>query len=195
MDAVARLRASTERALTKIRTRLRKVDAEFLAVGQALNALDTPEILDAYQVPSFAAFLELHGIAQTTARRAMTVAREFAPETAKALGVTKAFHLFQYANASDAPHSAQTLAKRNLRIGSAGTRVSDLSARQIENEVRLLKLAQGRASIPRISTRQRRLVRTFGTQFEERFGVDAKFRIDAKKKVLRIEVPLSELEE
>ena len=70
--------------------------------------------------------------------------------------------------------------------------MSELSAGEIQNLVRVAKMTRGREAKPRPTTREQQAVRRLGREFEERFGIDATVRVDKARDVVRIEVKLSE---
>lgn len=187
------LRSAVEAEIARIHQRIAAAEAEFYAVGQMLLALDRTEVLATFGAPTFDAFLDAHVMPAVTAHRYMTVAREFEPEQAAALGVEKAFHLVQYARVARTRFRAAVLAKRDVRLGKPGKRVSAMSATEIADAVRQAKMNAGRAATPKPTRREHRAAKELVTQFEERFGVDATMRIDKKRGVLRLEVKLSDL--
>ena len=191
----ASVRKEVEGAVGRIRKQMAAGTAEFHAVGMELLALDRPEVLAAFGAPTFAAFLDKHVMPAGTANRYMTVAREFSVAQVSELGVLKAFHLVQYARVAATPFRASVLAKRNVKIGTPARPISMLTAEQVADAVRMQKMTEGRAAVPRATAKQRRAATELVAQFEERFGVDAKMRIDTKRGVIRLEVKLSDLME
>ncbi len=187
------LRAQVEAEIARIRERVAIAEAEFYAVGKALLELDRPEVLAAFGVPSFKAFLDAHVMPAVTAHRYMTVAREYDAAQAAELGVLKAFHLVQYAQVTRSSLTAATLARRDSRIGRPPRRISTLSATEVADAVRQQKMDAGRAALPAPTRDERRAAKAFVTRVETELGVDATMRIDKKRGVLRLEVKLSEL--
>lgn len=187
------MRRQADKVLARIRKRLEKIDLEFHAVGRELAGLDRREVFEAFGVPTFRAFLEAHVMPASSAYRYITVAREYEPDLAKELGVTKAYALAQYASTAGLRDSPRVLAANDRRIGNHGRRVSELTVRELETMTRLATMQTARASIPKATRRETKAVRELTAQFEDRFGLDAKTRIDKKRGVLRIEVKLSDL--
>ena len=184
-----------EREVARIRARIARAEAEFYAVGKMLLGLDRPEVLAAFEAKSFAAFLDAHVMPAGTANRYMTVAREFEADQAAALGVLKGFHLVQYARVAPTRLRAAVLAKRDAKIGKPARRLSTMTAAEVADAVRQVKMDAGRAALPRATVKERRAAQRLVTEFEERFGMDATMRIDKKRGVLRLEVKLSDLVE
>ena len=191
----ARVRAEVEREVARIHTRIAEAEAAFYAVGTMLLGLDRPEVLAAFGATTFAAFLDAHVMPAATANRYMSVAREFEAEQAAELGVLKAFHLVQYARVARTRVRAAALAKRDARIGKPARRLSSMTAAEVADAVRQVKMDAGRAAVPKASSRERRAAQRLVSQFEERFGMDASMRIDKKRGVLRLEVKLRDLVE
>ncbi len=189
------IRAEVEAEVRQIRERLTLVEAEFYAIGKQLLALDRPEVLAAFGVKTFDQFLDAHVMPAGSAHRYMTVAREYDAAQAAELGVTKAYHLVQYARLAATPFRASVLARRDVKIGLPKRPISTLTAVDVADAVRRLKMDQGKAAIPKPSTRERSAAKRLVAQFEDRFGLDATMRIDKKRGVLRLEVKLSELVE
>lgn len=177
----ARERTRVAKVIARIRKRATKVDAEFFAMGQELLSLDRPAVLEAFGAATFHAFLAEHVMPVSTATRLMTVAREFSEPVAKSLGIEKAFHLTQYAKAATARTKAEKLATRDTRIGSPPRRVSAMTADDVAAAVRTLKMASGRAAIPKVTRGDRRLSKRLVSDFEERYGVNATVRVDKKR--------------
>lgn len=194
-SAEARLRAQVEREVAEIHAQIAAAEAAFYRVGTMLIGLDRPEVLTAFGVRSFAAFLDAHVMPSATANRYMTVAREFEAEPAAALGVVKAFHLVQYARVARTRFRASALAARDAKIGKPAQRISAMTAAEVADAVRQVKMDAGRAALPRPSRLEQRAAKRLVSEFEARFGMDATMRIDKKRGVLRLEVKLSDLME
>ena len=191
----AGLRKQVEGAVSRIRSRMAVGESEFHAVGVELLALDRPEVMAAFGARTFNEFLDAHVMPSASAHRYMTVAGEFSAAQVATLGVLKAFHLVQYARVAATPFRASVLATRDVKIGKPARRLSLLSASEVADAVRMQKMTAGRAAVPKASREERRVAQQVVKQFEERFGVDAKMRIDTKRGVLRLEVKLSDLME
>jgi len=68
-----------------------------------------------------------------------------------------------------------------------------MTAAEVADAVRRVKMDAGRAAVPKASSKERRAAQRLVAQFDERFGMDATMRIDKKRGVLRLEVKLSDL--
>ena len=187
------MRAEVEREVGRIHEQIATAERAFYTVGTMLLRLDRPEVLTAYEAKSFAAFLDAHVMPAATANRYMTVARELGADQATALGVLKAFHLVQYARVARTRLRAAALAERDARIGKPARRISAMTAAEVADAVRRVKMDAGRAAVPKATRLEQRAARRLVSQFEERFGMDATMRIDKKRGVLRLEVKLSDL--
>lgn len=189
----ASLRKTVDKEIARIHQHIAEAEAAFHAAGEMLLALDRPEVLAAFGAPTFDHFLAAHVMPVARAHRYMTVAREFERDQAAELGVTKAFHLVQYAHVTKTRFRASVLAKRDAKIGKPAKRISAMSAAEVADAVRLHKMDAGRAKVAKATTRERKAAKQLVAQFEERFGMDATMRIDKKRGVLRLEVKLSDL--
>lgn len=185
-------RASYAKLIKRLVARVRAVDAEFYSIGKELLALDTPEVLTVFGHSTFREFVDARVMSYDRAYRFMVVAEAYPKSMALSLGVEKGFHLVQYAEVARARFTARDLAERDSRLGASRRRVSELSARDVQNLVRVAKMTRARAAKPRPTTREKRAVSRLGREFEERFGVDATVRVDKARDVVRIEVKLSE---
>ncbi|MBO6940920.1 MAG: hypothetical protein JJ863_38450 [Deltaproteobacteria bacterium] len=189
----ASVRKTVQADIRRIHQQIAKAEAAFHAAGEMLLALDRPDVLAAFGAKTFNQFLDEHVMPSGTAHRYMTVAREFERDQAVELGVSKAYHLVQYATIAKTRSRASALATRDAKIGKPGKRISAMSAAEVADAVRREKMDAGRAAVAKATTRERKAAKALVAQFEERFGMDATMRIDKKRGVLRLEVKLSDL--
>lgn len=187
------LRAKTKRTIARIHKGIRSADKHFYAVGKELLTLDRPAVLAAYGESTFRAFLNAHVMPAHTAMRYTRVASAYDEDLALRLGVSKAFHLHQYADASKTRASAAALARRDAKIGTPPTKISELSAVDIQNMVRALKLGAARAAKPKATRREARVAQEAVRAVEALLGVDARVRVNKGRDVVRLELKLSDL--
>jgi hypothetical protein len=126
------------------------------------------------------------------AHRYMLVADSYPKQVAMMLGVGKAFHLVQYTKVTATRATARVLAEQNRAIGPGRVRVSELSATDVQNLVRVAKMSAAKEAMPKPTTAEKKAALTLGEQFEERFGVDARVKVDKARDTIRIEVRLSD---
>ena len=185
-------RSKYAKQIKSLLTKLRSVESEFYSIGSALRKLDTPGVLTAFGHSTFRAFVDAEVMSYDRAYRYMVVADSYPKAAALSLGVEKAFHLVQYAKVAKTRSTARTLAEKDSRIGTARRRVSELSAGEVQNLVRVLKMTQAKAEKPKPTTLEKRAAAELRRDFEERFGVDATVRVDKGRDMVRIELKLSE---
>ncbi|MFT5355991.1 MAG: hypothetical protein ACI9KE_003213 [Polyangiales bacterium] len=184
-------RRTTKLRIQRIQKRFRAAEAEFYAIGKELNALNTPAVLAEFNVTSFEAFVEAEVMSYSTAKRFCRVAREFPKPLALRLGVQKAYHLARYVEAAGLRSSAATLARADAKLGDAP--ISKLSALELDNMVRMLRLQTAITQKPRASTKERRRARDVADRIGDLLGVDAKVRVNKGRDQVRVELKLSEL--
>lgn len=161
-------------------------------MGAALNALKRTDVVTQYGETSWRVFVEKHVMPYTTAHRCMTVSEHFTKATASKLGIRKAQLLHRYAEVAKLRTSAEQLAKTDRKIGSPRRAISALSTRDLEVLIQQTKMQAGRAKIPKPTPKIKRAVAEMKAQFVERFGVVPTVRIDMKRGVVELEIPLSE---
>lgn len=186
-------RAGYKRQIKLLLQKLRSVESEFYAVGTALRKLDRPEVIATFGYPTFRAFVDAEVMPYDKAYRYMTIAGAYPKRVALSLGVEKGFHLVQYAKVAETLVTARQLVEQDSRIGTGGRRVSQLTAGDVQNLVRVMKMSAAKAEVPKATRVEKRAVRSLVSQFEDRFGVDASARIDKKKGVVRLEIKLADL--
>lgn len=191
--APSSLRARTRRSIARIQKGIRSADKHFYAVGKELLKLDRPAVIAAYGERTFRGFVDAHVMPSHTAQRYMSVAKAFDEDLALRLGVTKAFHLYQYASIAKTRASAAALARRDAKIGTPPTKISDLRGVDIQNMVRALKLGAARAAKPKATKRETRVAQETVRAIEELLGVDARVRVNKGRDLVRLEVKLSDL--
>lgn len=193
--APASVRTRYRRAVTKLLGRVRNAEAEFYLIGAELTKLDAPAAFGALGYSSFREFVEAEVISYDRAYRYMTVAAAYPKAVAVSLGVEKGFHLVQYTRVAKTRQSAKALVARDARLGADGERVSELSGVEMAELVKGARLGEAKAAAPKASSREKKAAQQLGFQFEERFGVDARVRVDKKRDLVRIEISLSEFME
>ena len=193
VSAVAKEKRAIEKTIVAIKQRIERVDAEFHAIGRELASLDRPAVFAAFGVPNFRAFLDAFVMPAASAYRFIAVATEFDEPLAVQLGVEKAYQLTRYVEVAKIGMRASLLATSDRAIGTPKRRVSEMTARDIENLVRTQTLQKARAAIPRPTPRDRKAARAFAKRIETDYGVDATVRVDKKRGVVRVEVKLSDL--
>lgn len=161
-------------------------------MGKALIALKNTDVVAQYGERSFREFVEKHVMPYTTAYRCMRVSEHFTESTATKLGIRKAQLLHRYVEVAELRTSAESLAKSDQKIGSPRKAISTLSTRDIEVLIQQTKMQEGRAQIPKPSAKTKRAVAKMRTEFIQHFGVVPKMRIDMKRGVVELELPLSE---
>lgn len=182
---------TTKQRIKRIQKRFRAADAEFYAIGKELNALNTPAVLSAFDVTTFEAFVEAEVMSYSTAKRFCRVAREFPKALALRLGVEKAYHLARYVEAAGLRSSAAALARDDKKL--SGSRISELSAVELDNMVRMLRLQSASAQRPRASTKEKRRARDAADRIGDLLGLDAKVRVNKARDQVRVDLKLSEL--
>ncbi|MFT5357628.1 MAG: hypothetical protein ACI9KE_004865 [Polyangiales bacterium] len=187
------LRAKTQRSIARIRKGIRSADKHFYAVGRELAKLDRPAVFAEFGERNFRAFLDAHVMPSHTAQRYMSVAKEYDEGDALRLGVSKAFHLQQYASVAKTRIGAAVLARRDAKLGTPPRRISELRGVDIQNMVRTLKLGAARAAKPKATKRETRVARETLQAIEELLGVDARVRVNKGRDLVRLELKLSDL--
>lgn len=89
-------------------------------------------------------------------------------------------------------HSAKALVARDARLGADGEKVSELSGVEMAKLVQGVRLGEAKAAAPKASSGEKKAAVQLGLQFERRYGVDARVRVDKKRDLVRIEISLSE---
>lgn len=124
----------------------------------------------------------------STASRLMTIAEEYPKSVAAKLGIEKAYQLVRYARVTNA--QALTLVRRDARLGSPPTAVSELSAQDIEWLVTSLRMTEARAAAPKATREDKRVAKVFARRFTNELGVDPDVSIDKKRNKLCLELDL-----
>ena len=186
------LQASVKKVIKGLTKRLKDGETNFYAMGKELRALDRPEVWTAFGEPSFRAFVQAHVMSYERAHLYMLVADSYPQQVAIMLGVNKAFHLVQYAKVAKTQMTARKLAEDNRKIGPGRVPVSELSAADVQTLVRLTKMGAAKASKAKPTSAEKKAAVTLAKQFEERFGMDARVKVDKTRDLIRIEVKLSD---
>ena len=193
VSAAGKEKRAIEKTIAAIKQRIERVEAEFHAIGRELASLDRPAVFAAFGVPNFRAFLDAHVMPANSAYRFIAVAREFDEPLAVQLGVEKAYQLTRYVEVAKVGMRASLLAESDRAIGTPKRRISQMTARDIENLVRTQTLQTARAAAPRPTARDRKAAHNFAKRIEADYGVDATVRVDKKRGVVRVEVRLTDL--
>lgn len=136
----------------------------------------------------FKAFVTANVMPYSTASRLMRVAQEYPKSVATKLGIEKGFQLARYARLAN--DKALTLVRRDARLGTPPTPVSELSAQDIEWLVKSLRMSDARAAAPKATRDDKRVARVFARRFTSELGVDADVSIAKKRNKLRLELDL-----
>ena len=189
---VTTLADRTEAIIADLRERYRKAELEFYYIGKALPALNRPEIFQLYGVRTFAELVTKHILPYRTAARFIRVAAEYSETTVQSLGVEKAYQLARLAQLdAKIKTKPELLAKRDAVLGKK--RISAMSARDIEALADAAAMRAGKSRTPKPSAAQRASVEAFREYLVDHLEMPAKTKIDAKRQVVIIEVPLAEV--
>lgn len=104
----------------------------------------------------------------------------------------KAQLLYRYVEVAKLRLSAEKLAKADRKLGSPAKAISVLSTRDLETLIQQVKMREGKAKIPKPSAEMKRTVAKVKAKFIAEFGVVPTVRIDMKRGVVELEIPLSE---
>lgn len=184
----------TEAVIDDLRERYRKAELEFYAIGKALPALNRPEVLELYDAKTFSELVSNHILPYRTAARFIRVAKEYTEGTAQKLGVEKAYQLARLAELDKKIKSKpELLAKRDAVLGKK--RISKMSARDIEALADAAKMNAGKGKAKKPTSDEKAAVKAFEADLAEFLEMRTKTKIDAKRRVVVIEVPLDEVVE
>lgn len=192
VPAAPSAKVANRRAVARLRKQYKQLQQESYAMGVALNTLKERGVVAQYGESNFRTFVEKHVMPFTTAHRCMVVSQNFTKTTAAKLGIRKAQLLHRYVELAKVRLSAEKLAKADRKIGSPAKAISTLSTRDIEGLIQQVKMREGKAKIPKPSAETRRAVAKVKAKFIAEFGVVPTVRIDMKRGVVELEIPLSE---
>lgn len=186
-------RTSIRKTVSRLKKRYAKMEGTFYDMGKELADLDKPSVLALYGARSFSEFLEAHIMPYRTARRWIDVSTHYPKSMALRLGIHRGFHLLRYVEVAGLEESAKQLARRDAHIGSPPKAISAYTTRELAALVSVERMRAGQTKVPKASRRHKSAVAKFKRDFEERYGFAHKSRLNMKRGVLEIEVPLDEL--
>ena len=183
------LKDRVDRQLAEIAARLENVDTQYWEIGQALVALDEPEVWAAFGERSYRAFLEEHVMPFSTARRLITVAQRYTKAIAKAIGLERGWQLDRLARLDPKiKRSPQQLWQRNAKLGSKKKPVRQMTGAEIEALVRGAQLRSAKSTIPKPTPAMKQAVKAYKSNLPYEADVD----LDLKKGRVRITVDLED---
>lgn len=183
------LRDRVDQQLAEIAARLENVDTEYWEIGQALVALDTPEVWTAYGLRSYRAFLDEHVMPFSTARRLITVAKRYTKAIAKQIGLERGWQLDRLARIDPKiKRSPQQLWQRNTKLGSKKKPVRQMTGPEIEALVRGAQLRSAKTNIRKPSVAMKQSVKNYKKKHPYETDVD----IDLKRSKVHVTIDLEE---
>lgn len=185
------LKAQIEAEIAQIRATFEQAQRSFHAVGKALNELNRPEVLRAFEVRRFDRFCDRHVLPYRTVERYMKVARHFTEDAAVEMRLMRAYHLARYVERSRTKWSAMQLKERNARLGKARKRLSEMNS----SELKLLAdtATEGDATPSEPSAEEARSVENFSGQVLEFLDLPGKVKVDRKRGRVTLEFALEEV--
>lgn len=142
---VAKNKKRAEQLLADVRKRSTRMVENAHAVGKALLELSEERIYAAKGYDSFADLLKGEKLmARTTAHRLMSIADTYTLKQVRELGVSKAYALLSYAEATPKLDHAPILLDNNVRIGNKF--ITAMTVREINEAAKRARKASGRAN-------------------------------------------------
>ena len=183
----AAFRDRIEQVIADIAERVARIDTEYYEIGQAMLALDKPEVWrDTYHLKSFRAFIQDHVMPYTTARRMLVVASTYTKAIAKQIGLSRGFELVRYAEATK--RNARQLWARNAPLGKAKIPVRQLSAAKIAALTQGAELQKRKKPRPKPSPAMERSKRAYKTSFD----YDTEVHIDVENEEVLVKIALAD---
>lgn len=190
--SVPSTKVANRRAVARLRKQYTRIQRESYDMGATLNALKQTEVVAQYGETNFKTFVEKHVMPYSNAYRCMVAAEHFTKATATKLGLRKAQLLHSYLVLSKHRQSAEKMAKADRKVGSPRRAISTLSTRDLETLIKQVRMQDGKSKIPKPTPQIRRTVAKMKAKFVAEFGVVPTVRIDMKRGVVELEIPLSE---
>ena len=176
--------------IADITQRKKRIARDFYAIGEALKLLSDPAL---YHAAGYARFDHLikgeRLMGKTLAYKLIAIVDTYPANTARKLGIEKAYALFAYTEATPAEDLAPQLAESNPRIGE--TRLERMSVRDLLDAARRARAANAGRAATEAERDARRVAKRVQKKLRAKGAKSAKARAKSHRGEWRIRLDLA----